>query len=172
MQFKERTQESKNPPMKPAVFAILAFTLSMFISAVSCKKSGAGPDTPAKSKTTLLTQSSWKIQAVGIDADKNGVAETDVTGSVQACQVDNIYSFKSDGTGIVDEGAAKCNAGDPQSKPFTWLFKNTETVLSGTFGFSNGDATILTLNETNLVVTYDDNLGTSTSYHILATLKH
>jgi len=171
MQFKERTQESKNPPMKPAVFVILAFTLSMFISAVSCKKSGAGPDTPAKSKTTLLTQASWKIQAVGIDADKNGVAETDMTSSLPACQVDNIYSFKTDGTGMVDESAAKCNSADPQTKPFTWLFKNTETVLSGTFGFSNGDATILSLNETNLVVTYDDN-STGPTYHILVTLKH
>ena len=62
----------------------------------------------------------------------------------------------------MDEGAAKCNAADPQTKPFTWLFKNTETILSGTFGFTNGDATILSMNDTNLVVTYDDNLGTPT----------
>ncbi len=172
MQFKGRTQKSKNPPMKPAVFKVLAFTLLLFISAASCKKSGSGPDTPAKSKTILLTQASWKIQSVGIDADKNGVAETDVTSSLQACQIDNIYTFKTDGTGTIDEGAVKCSAGDPQTKPFNWVFKNNETVLNGSFGFTNGDATILSLNETNLVVTYDDNLGTATSYHILATLKH
>lgn len=172
MQFNEGTQEFKNPPMKPAVFNILAFTLLLFISAASCKKSGSGTDTPAKTKTILLTQASWKIQSVGIDADKNGVAETDVTSQVQACQLDNIYTFKTDGSGTIDEAALKCNSTDPQTKPFSWIFKNSETVLNGSFGFTNGDVPIISLNDTNLVVSYDDNLGTPTTYHILATLKH
>ena len=159
--------------MKPAVLKILTF-IFLLITAVSCKKSDTGTTVPTKSKTILITQSSWKIQSVGMDADKNGVADTggDLTTSVPACQLDNVYTFKTDSTGSMDEAAAKCNTGDPQTKPFTWAFKNNETVLSGTFSFSNSDATIISMNDTLLVITYDDDFGTGTSYHLIATLKH
>ncbi len=157
--------------MKPAVLQILAI-IFLFIPAVSCKKSTTDTGASPKSKTVLLTQASWKVQSVGIDQDKNGVAETDVTSNVPACQLDNAYTFNADGSGQMDEGATKCNSTDPQTKPFTWLFKSSETVLSGTFSFTSNDATILSMNDTNLVVTYDDNLGTTTTYHFLVTLKH
>ncbi|GAC1451045.1 MAG: hypothetical protein NVSMB7_13540 [Chitinophagaceae bacterium] len=62
--------------------------------------------------------------------------------------------------------------GDPQTKPFTWVLKNTETILSGSFSFTNGDAAILSMNDTSLVVAYDDNMGTSTPYHFIVTLQH
>lgn len=170
MQFNKRTRECKNPPMKPAVLKILALAF-LFISAVSCKKSGSGSDAPPKSKTVLLTQASWKLQSAGIDADKNGSAETDITASIPACQLDNSYTFVTDGTGVMDEATVKCNTSDPQTKPFTWLLKNNETVLSGTFSFTKGDATIISINDSNMVVTYDDT-STGTTYHILAVLKH
>ena len=171
MQFKERTQELKNPPMKTAVLNILAFTF-LLIAAASCKKSDDNSTTPPKSKTILLTQASWKIQSVGIDADKNGTADSDVTSSVPACQVDNTFTFKTDGSGTMDEAALKCAPADPQTKPFTWTFKSTETILSGTFSFTSGDATIVSMNDTSMVVTYDDNLGTPITYHFIVTLKH
>jgi hypothetical protein len=157
--------------MTPAVSKILAFTF-LFISAASCKKSDTVTSPPAKSKTILLTQASWKIQSVGIDADKNGIADSDVTSSIPACQLDNTYAFKTDSTGTMDEAAAKCAPADPQTKSFTWGFKNGETVLSGTFSFTDGDATIISMNDTNLVVAYDDDLGTGTTYHFIVTLKH
>jgi hypothetical protein len=159
-----------NPPMKPAVSKILAFVV-LLIAAVSCKKSDNNVVTPAKSKTTLLTQASWKILSVGIDANKDGIAETDVTSSVPACQFDNTYSFKTDSTGVMDEAALKCNSTDPQTKPFTWGFKNNETILTGTFSFTNGDATIITMNETSLIVSTTEDSGSST-YNIIATMKH
>jgi len=157
--------------MKPAVLKILTFSF-LIISAISCKKSDTDTTVPPKSKTILLTQTAWKIQSVGIDADKNGVAETDATSSIQPCQLDNTYIFKTDGTGTMDEAIVKCVGTDPQTKAFTWAFKSTETILSGTFGFTDGDATILSMDDTSLVVTYDDNLGTPATFHILATLKH
>jgi hypothetical protein len=157
--------------MKPAVLKILVYSF-LFAAAASCSKSKADNTTQPKSKTTLLTQTSWKVQSVALDQNKDGIADGDATGYILPCKLDNIYTFKTDGSGTMDEAAAKCNDTDPQTQPFTWLFKNTETMLSGSFSFSNGDATIVTLNETNLVVTYDDNFGTQTTYHIIATLKH
>jgi hypothetical protein len=167
-QFIESTQY---PPMKPAVLKVLASFL-LFISAASCKKSDTDSGAQTKSTTTLLTQTSWKIQTVGLDADKNGVADSDVTSSVPACKLDNVYTFRSDSTGTMDEGAVKCNTTDPQTSSFTWGFKNNQTVLTGTFGFSNGDASIISITDTVMIVTYDDNLGTATTYHFIVTLKH
>jgi hypothetical protein len=157
--------------MKPAVLKIPAF-IFLFISAVSCKKSDTVTNTPPKSKTILLTQSSWKVQTVLQDTNNDGTGDLDVTSSIPACQLDNVYTFKTDSTGIMDEAAEKCASTDPQTKPFTWIFKNNETVLSGTFSFTAGDASIVSMNDTNLVVAYDDNFGTATTYHIIATLKH
>lgn len=158
----------KNPPMKPAVLKILTFSF-ILLSAASCKKSDPVSPVAPKSKTILLTQTFWKLQSVGIDANKDGVVENDVTSFIQACKLDNTYTFKTDGTGTMDEGAAKCNTTDPQTQAFTWVFKSTETVLSGTFSFTNGDATILSMDDTTLKVAYDD---PGTSNHLVAVLKH
>jgi len=125
----------------------------------------------SKSNTTYVTQSSWKIQSVGIDANKDGTVDYDATSSLQACQLDNIYTFKSDGTGTTDEGATKCNSTDPQTTPFTWVFKNSEKVISGNFGITNGDANISTLNDTNFVI-WRDSTYASTPVRIYVTLKH
>jgi len=154
--------------MKPTVLNILTFIFLLF-TAVSCSKTDAPAPVVPKSKTTLLTQNAWKLQKVGIDANKDGVAETDVTMLVQACKLDNVYTFKTDGTGTMDEAAVKCNTGDPQTLPFTWLFKSTETILSGTFTFINGDASILTMDDAKLVVAYDD---AASGNHLVATLQH
>jgi hypothetical protein len=157
--------------MKPAVLQILTFSF-LLICAASCRKSAVDAPALPKSKTVLLTQTSWKIQSVALDQNKDGISDGDATSYILPCKLDNTYTFKTDGTGTMDEAAAKCNETDPQTQPFTWVFKNTETILSGTFSFTNGDATIVSMNDTNLVVTYDDNLGTPTTYHILATLQH
>jgi hypothetical protein len=154
--------------MKPAVLKILTFSF-LFISAISCKKSDTDTTVPPKSKTILITQSAWKVQSVALDANKDGVADSDVTALISACKLDNVYTFKTDGTGIMDEATAKCVGTDPQTQPFTWVFKTTETILSGTFTFTNSDATIVSMDDTTLVVAYDD---TATASHIIATLKH
>ena len=154
--------------MKPAVLKILTFSL-LFISAISCKKSDPAPAVTPKSKTTLITQTAWKLQTAALDPNKDNIADTDITALIPACKFDNTYAFKTDGTGTMDEATAKCNGTDPQTQAFTWVFKSTETILSGTFAFTNGDATIVSLTETTMVVAYDD---ASTSSHVLATLKH
>ncbi len=170
MQFIESTYLN-NPPMKPAVLQILTFSF-LSICAASCTKNVVDAPVQPKSKTVLLTQTSWKVQSVALDQNKDGIPEGDATGFIQPCKLDNTYSFKTDGTGTMDEATAKCNDTDPQTQSFSWLFKSTETVLSGTFSFTKSDATIVSMNDTKLVISYDDNLGTQTSYHILATLQH
>ena len=48
---------------------------------------------------------------------------------LKACYKDNIVTFMLRGTGTADEGATKCNPGDPQTAAFTWSFQTSETVL-------------------------------------------
>jgi hypothetical protein len=108
-----------------------------------CKKSTAPP--AAKTNTDLLTQKTWKC----IKVEKGGV---DYTGLVPSCIIDNITTFVSSGTGIVDEGATKCSDTDPQQQPFTWVFQSNETVLVVTQGSTTQPASILQLDDNTLKI--------------------
>ena len=124
---------------------VTIFTISLFIFP-SC---GKDYTTPApKTKTQLLTQSTWKFKSAF-------AGSTDISSSIQTCQKDNILTFATAGTGTLDEGATKCNSGDPQTNPFTWNFQSSETILfiSATL-FTGGSSTftLVSLTETDLVV--------------------
>jgi hypothetical protein len=158
--------------MKVTTFKTLVFSLFV-IMAFSCKKSkDEAPAPVVKTKTDLITTTTWKVDKIEVDLNKDGVGDGSAAAFVDACKLDNIYTFASNGTGSADEGTVKCNTGDPQSGPFTWAFKSNETILSGAFSFFTGDAPIKTLTETSFVFTFDDNFGTATSYRIIVSLKH
>ncbi len=145
------------------------FLIVLVTVAFSCKKSNS---TPSKSKTELLTQAAWKYQSSGYDGDKNGTI--DAPDSPDACETDNVYTFQTNGNGVMDEGATICTNGDPQTQAFTWSFGTGETAITITGGTGNsldGTANIQTLNDTNLTVYQDVNvLGTVVRYVII--LKH
>src|SRR6478672_8767305 len=107
----------------------------LFCSLLSCKKKKEEP-----TKTQLITSSSWKYDNGGIDQDRNGSVDFtfESTGLLQPCILDNTGKFNSDGSGLADEGATKCNTTAPQTTAFTWSFQNNETELkltgSGLFG--------------------------------------
>ena len=121
------------------------FTVLFIFS--SCKKD----DTPApapKTKTELISQGTWKFSAATV----GGI---DVSAFLQTCQKDNTLLFVAAGTGTEDEGATKCNAGDPQTNSFTWNFASSETILHvSTILFTGGssDFTLVSLTETQLVI--------------------
>jgi len=95
-------------PIKLSLAIVLLFSLLF----ANCKKSSSDK---TKTKTELITQTSWKF-------DNAKVSGVDVSSFLQTCETDNILSFSSNGTGVVDEGATKCNSGDPQTNPFNWSF--------------------------------------------------
>lgn len=121
----------------------------------SCSKE----DTKPLTKTQLLSLANWKFKS----AAANG---TDVSSLLAACQKDNLMTFAAAGTGTVNEGPSKCNAGDPDNTTFSWTFANNETQINVSAPlFANGTntLTILTLTETDLVVTmgYSPPVGAS-----------
>ena len=109
---------------------------------VSCKKSGH-----VKTKTELITQSSWKLDHA------TAVGFGDITAQIPACYKDNVVAFVSNGTGTVDESTNVCSPSNAGS--FTWIFQTNETMLhlsTTLFSGGSGDFTIVSLTETNLVV--------------------
>ena len=149
--------------MKSCKF-ILAFlsTITLF---TACKKDSN--NNKPKTNTDLLVQSSWKF-------DNATVGGIDVSSQIQGCQKDNTITFAAGGTGTLDEGATKCNSGDPQSSPYTWNFATNETVLhvSATlFTGGSSDFNIVTLNETQLVLSQNIEIA-GTSQNAIMSFKH
>ncbi|HEY0678795.1 MAG TPA: lipocalin family protein [Chitinophagaceae bacterium] len=136
---------------------------------LGCKKSGS-----SKSKTELLAQAVWKYENAALDTDRNGTADAPLpAGFIQPCEMDNLITFKNDNTGLVDEGPTKCNGGSPQSVPFTWSFKDNEQVITFTgitFGGLNGDVKVKTLNENQLELHKEVNVGMVVN--VIVYLKH
>lgn len=130
------------------------FLSVLFIGLVlaGCKKDKNDDDTtptpPApKTKTELISTGSWKFS-------KAMFGTINVSAAIQACQKDNIMTFQSSGNGTIDEGAAKCNAGDSQTNPFTWNFTTSESVLHVSAVFftgGNNDFNVVEISETQLV---------------------
>ncbi len=149
-------------------FSFFAITLVLG----SCGKN----DTKAPTRTELLASATWKYDNAGLDINKDGIAETPLPpGYVGDCDKDNTLTFKSDGTGTLDEGPLKCDAGNPQTSPFTWSFKNGETVINFPTviltGIS-GDVTIQKLTSTELDFIKEINIGAPATVNVIVEMKH
>jgi hypothetical protein len=102
------------------------------------------------------------------------VAGTDISALLDACDKDNTVTFVSNGTGTADEGPTKCNSADPQTVSFTWTFGNNETTLQASaplFPGGNGAFTIVTLTDTQLIVSQDITVSGITQNAVI-TMKH
>ena len=107
----------------------LGLTILSLLLIGSCKKKD---DSPAKSKTENLCSSPWITTSMTISPAINigGTLITDWYSQFEACEKDDKMKYESNKTGIYDEGATKCSAGDPQTEPFTWSFDLTETKIT------------------------------------------
>ena len=135
-------------------YAIL--TIAVCFAFASCSKDSSENNGPTK--TELLTKSSWKYEDAGADADKNGTIDLSITSSIPTCVIDNFLTLSANGSGVVDEGAAKCDVNDPQTTAVTWSFANNESSLNlgggGIIGVT-GQFKIITLNESTLSLSKD-----------------
>ena len=121
----------------------------------SCSKDD---DDDAPSNTSLLTKADWKWINVELDT-ATGVYFSYLP-YLEACDKDDITTFKSDFTYKVVEGASKCDTGDPDEvERGTWQFSSDEKILilsvqsptTGTYTFN-----VESLTETSLVTTMVD----------------
>jgi hypothetical protein len=125
--------------------------LFCFLCLIACSKSGS-----KKSKTELISSASWKFSQAGLDNNGDGTIDVAApAGFVEACVTDNVVTFKSDKSGIVDEGATKCSSSDPQTSPFTWTLSSDESQItfSGALVAGiGGDAKIIEVSESRFVL--------------------
>jgi hypothetical protein len=136
--------------MKKHIASLFFASALLLVLNTDCKKS-SGSTTPPKTNTQLLVQASWKFKSATVGG-------TDYSSALQACEKDNIMTFVSNGTGTVDEGPTKCHPTDAQTNPFIWNFINNETGIHASVvlftGATTNDLTIITLSETDLVVSF------------------
>lgn len=116
----------------------LAFSLILF----SCKK-----DDDKTSKSSFLTNNStkeWRISKVIINGE-------DATDDQDACSFDDVQRFFSDGRFEGDEGATKCNSGDPQIYSMgEWQLVDNDTKLIISYDGESEIADIIRLTNDNL----------------------
>jgi len=152
---------------------LFSFLLIGIALQFSCGKDDppAGP-----SKMELITKSAWRYDTGGVDANKDGFVDTALPpGYVLSCNTDNTLTFKNDGTGVVDEGATKCDVADPQTRNFTWTFTAGETIINFptlVFNGLTGDVKIKTLTDTKLELMKEVNIGAPTTVFVIISFKH
>ncbi len=105
------------------LLALFMLSLTLF----SCKKDKE--ENQAKSKTTLLTQNTWRPVLVQRRSDPADAWETN-NFSMQACNLDDVWTFGTTGSYLWDEGATMCGSGSQTKESGTWSFTNSESHLS------------------------------------------
>jgi hypothetical protein len=78
--------------------------------------------------TEKLTGKNFRMTAATISPPYSNI--TDMYAVMNECFKDNILYFYSSNAYKEDEGATKCNSGDPQEKNGTWAWNSNETVLT------------------------------------------
>ncbi len=124
----------------------IIYAIACIVLISSCKKDD---ETPSVSKAELLagkTSKAWRKTA----GKENG---SDYYTTLPTCYKDDITVFSANKNFEFNEGATKCDSGDPQIiEADTWEFKSNETIIN----VFETDYKILELTNTTLRVSYTD----------------
>lgn len=142
--------------MKNAFPKLVMFLLSVSFVFPFCKKDSDSDD--SKTPAQHLTAGTWKLTKEELDTTptQTGVY-IDITSELDACALDNILSFSTDGNYTLDEGATKCYPGDPQTEtaPYTLSADGKSVMFYDSILMENVTFNILTLNSSNFVIETD-----------------
>lgn len=105
------------------VAAVLGLTV------LGCKKTA---ETPAPTKTELLTNKNWVATAITISPalPLGGTLITDYYAQLPSCTKDDFIRFETPSIYKEDEGAVKCNPAKPQTVIGTWTFNGDQSVVT------------------------------------------
>lgn len=119
------------------------------LTLIRCKKDDPTP-------TELLTGGTcWKtVLLEGYDQANNLWTAV----PIEDCEADNCFTFKTDQSFSVDEGAVKCDPGDPQTATGTWSISDDGKKLSLTDDSTTDVGAIVELTKDKLVyeISIDD----------------
>lgn len=134
--------------MKKITLFVLVAVMATLVS--SCKKdddnnSNNPSGGSSATKTEMITAKSWKVTGLTVGGQ-------DFYSQMDACDKDDLHTFKTDNTYIYDEGASKCDPSDPQViSTGTWKFTENETKIE----YDGETATIKELTSTKMVLEGD-----------------
>jgi hypothetical protein len=130
------------------------FVLSLIL--LSCKKD-KDDNNESTSKTTLLTQKTWKPVNVQKRSTTTDPWETN-NFSMQACALDNIWTFSTNGSYLQDDGLTSCSSSTGTIDSGTWNFNSDEThmtIIITSSGINlTEDCTIEQLDENTLIYNF------------------
>ena len=93
--------------------------------------SACSKDDDPLSTSEMLASGAWKFDEGGIDNDQNGTVDLIIqVGLLSPCIADNTISFSTTGSGIIDEGASKCDPAAAQSTNFTYTLSNNDKQIN------------------------------------------
>lgn len=133
------------------------------LSVMGCSKKKE--ETPAPTKTELLTNKNWiaTAQTVSPGISIGGATVTDLYAQSAACDKDDFIRFETPNVFKQDEGPTKCSTTAPQTKIGTWAYNADQTVITVTpQGGTASSANVLELTDTSLKVTQTQTGGTVT----------
>lgn len=135
-----------------AVFALLSLS--------SCKKDG--DDKPASEQIVGRWILTSQVYTPAIfDFDNDGNLDTEAISNMDPCDADDLFVFKADGSGELDEGATMCDPGDDQVYgTFNWEISADNTI---TIDY-NGDVEsgkIESISSSRMVITHEYSMGGS-----------
>jgi len=145
--------------MRKRLVSIASLLLLVAIVNINCSKDEDDPP-PAKTKTELISKAAWKFEKID-----PALAESYIT-----CFKDNDITFMADGKGTCPDTGVQCN---PPTGNFNWNFTNNESKLhldATLIPAGSGDFDIVTLSETNLVLS--QNITQPIPMTITITFKH
>jgi hypothetical protein len=151
--------------MRKQLLLLPASILVLLVLFSGCKKDDP---IPSKTKTELITTGTWKFEK----AEAGGIG--DISSYPQlACYIDNVITFQTNNTGTISEGAVVCS--NPAPANFAWSFQSNESLLHLDFTlFAGGspDFTIVSLTETNLVLSQMMTFAPFPATLVTVTFKH
>lgn len=155
-------------------FTLIPVFFAGLIFLGACSKS---PAIKPKSKTDLISAGTWKYSQVGIDQNSDGSIDYPLpTALLAVCDADNLFTFKADSTGTLDEGKELCITPGNQTTPFTWKFLNNETEISSSvtiLPYSDGAVKVMVLNETTFTISKNISIyGVPTPLTVIAVMVH
>lgn len=135
-----------------------------------CKKDEpAAAAATTDAKTDLLCGKNWMLTAFtvnpGIDYYGNGIIFTNLMGTLQPCEINNIVSFTTAHAYTIDEGATKCTSGAPQTfESGTWAFNGDQShlLMTNTANSVTTDFTLVALNATTAQISQSLTVGATT----------
>jgi hypothetical protein len=128
--------------MQNRLISFASLFILLAILHISCSKNDDPAPPAGKTKTEFITKAPWKFESID-----PALAQTYIT-----CFIDNTVTFTADGKGTCPDTGTQCN---PATGNFNWNFTDSESKLhldATLIPAGSGDFSIITLNETNLVV--------------------